>query len=84
MASGVGVLGIVIEDRERAAQRVNQLLSEYGHLVVGRMGVPYREEGVFVIALIVDGSSDEIGALSGRLGSLPGVRVKSSLVTRRD
>ncbi len=83
MNKGVGVLGIVIEDRQKVAAKVNDLLSQYGHLVVGRMGIPYREQSVSVIALIIDGSTDEIGALSGKLGSISGVRVKSALVAKK-
>ncbi|MEW6726633.1 MAG: CopG family transcriptional regulator, partial [Bacillota bacterium] len=44
---------------------------------------PYREKGFSVIALIVDGSTDAIGALTGKLGALPGVKVKSALTGRR-
>ncbi|HHV45241.1 MAG TPA: CopG family transcriptional regulator [Firmicutes bacterium] len=84
MTQGIGVLGIVIENRQEAAERVNRLLSEYGEIIVGRMGVPYRQEGVSVIALILDGSTDEIGALSGKLGTIPGVKVKTGLITKKN
>lgn len=75
----VGVVAIVIEDRLRAASRVNELLSEYGDIVVGRMGIPYRDRGVSVIALIVDGDTDILGAMTGKLGGIPGVKVRSAL-----
>ena len=75
----VGVAGIIIEGRERNAPRVNELLTEYGDIVVGRMGIPYHERGVSVIALIVDGTTDEIGALTGKLGMIEGVTVKSAM-----
>lgn len=75
----IGVIGIVIENREAVASRVNAILSEYGDYIVGRMGIPYRERGVAVIALIVDGTTDVIGALTGKLGSLPGVKVRAAL-----
>ena len=68
----VGVVGIMITDREKQAERVNEILGEFGELIVGRMGIPYRERNVSVIALIVDGSTDELGALTGKLGSIPG------------
>lgn len=77
----VGVVGIVITDREKQADRVNEILGEFGELIVGRMGIPYRERNISVIALIVDGSTDELGALTGRLGNIPGVKVKSALVS---
>ncbi|MBE3576207.1 MAG: CopG family transcriptional regulator [Limnochordales bacterium] len=75
----LGVVGIVVERRKETAPLVNQLLTEFGDIIVGRMGVPYREAGVSVIALIVDGTTDEIGALTGRLGQIQGVTVKSAL-----
>lgn len=77
----MGVIGIVIEQREQAS-KINGILSSYGEVIVGRMGVPYRERDIAVIALIVDGSTDEIGALTGKLGQVGGVQVKSALVTR--
>ncbi|NLC16046.1 MAG: CopG family transcriptional regulator, partial [Firmicutes bacterium] len=45
----------------------------------GRMGIPYRDRGVSVIALIVDGDTDVLGAMTGKLGGVPGVRVLSAL-----
>lgn len=75
----VGFVGILIEDREQSAAEVNTILSEMGHLMVARVGIPYRERQVSVITLVVDATSDEIGALTGRLGRIPGVSVKSGL-----
>ena len=75
----VGVVAIVVEDRLKAAPKVNQLLGEYGDSIVGRMGVPYRDRGISVIALIVDGDTDALGALTGKLGGVPGVKVRSAL-----
>ncbi|HOP70281.1 MAG TPA: CopG family transcriptional regulator [Bacillota bacterium] len=54
-------------------------VTEYGDIIVGRMGIPYRDRGVSVIALIVDGDTDVLGAITGKLGGVPGVRVRSAL-----
>ncbi len=80
-ARRIGVVGMVITNREETAGQVQEILSEYGSLIVGRMGIPYRERGVGVIALIVDGDTDRLGALTGRLGSLAGVHVRSALTS---
>jgi putative iron-only hydrogenase system regulator len=77
----IGVIGIVVEDRN-VVQKINSILSEHNEVIVGRMGIPYRERGVSVISLIVDGSTDEIGALTGKLGNLKGVKVRSALVAK--
>lgn len=75
----IAVVGIVIEEREKSAPIVNEILGKYGELIVGRMGIPYRERGICVISLIVDATMDELGALTGKLGSIPGVRVRMAL-----
>jgi putative iron-only hydrogenase system regulator len=80
--SRIGVIGIVVKKREMVSDKVNFLLSEYGNIIVGRMGIPYRERNISVISLIVDGSTDTIGALTGKLGSIPGVKVKSALTSK--
>lgn len=79
MERRLGVVGIVVTGREQVSGRLNSILSDYGHIIVGRMGVPYRDRGVSVIALIIDGTTDQIGALTGKLGSIPGVTVKTAL-----
>ncbi len=78
MEKRLGVIGIVVEDREMAP-RVNQVLSEYADMIVGRMGIPYKDKNVSVISIIVDGTTDSIGGLTGKLGSLKHVIVKSAL-----
>ncbi|MCX7883789.1 MAG: iron-only hydrogenase system regulator [Caloramator sp.] len=81
MEKRIGVVGIVIENFENAS-RVNEILHEHAQIIVGRMGIPYREKGVSVISLIVDGSTDEISALTGKLGKVNGVNVKSALTKK--
>ncbi len=73
----ISVVGLVIENREEAAARVNEILSKYGSLIVGRMGLPYREKNLAIISLIVDGTPDEISAMTGKLGNIRGVKVRS-------
>ncbi len=74
----IGVVGIVIEDLEHVPT-INDILHQYGNIIVGRLGLPYREKGISIISLVVDGTTDEIGALNGKLGKIPGVNVKSAL-----
>jgi len=75
----LSVVGIVVYEREKSASKVNEILSKFGELIVGRMGIPYKERGISVIALIVDATTDELGALTGQLGQVPGVKVKSAV-----
>ncbi|AKL97002.1 putative iron-only hydrogenase system regulator [Clostridium aceticum] len=77
----IGVVAIIVENKE-SVQMVNKLLSKYGEIIIGRMGVPYKEKNVNVISTIVDGTTDEIGGLTGQLGRLEGVSVKSALIQK--
>lgn len=81
MDSRIGVVGIILENPEQDAAKVNEILSQYSSIIVGRMGIPYRTKGVSVIALTVDGSTDAIGAMTGKLGQFKEVKVKSALAT---
>ena len=73
----IAIIGIFIYDAS-AVSTVNALLHEFAEIIVARMGLPYRERGVNVITLIADGNNDEIGSLSGKLGQIRDVAVKTS------
>lgn len=60
-------------------QRINAIISEHAHIILGRQGIPLRDRATNVISLVMEGDTDLIGSLTGKLGRLPGVRVKSLL-----
>jgi putative iron-only hydrogenase system regulator len=74
----IAVVGIIVENLEMSNE-VNKILHTYSHIIVGRMGIPYRERGISVISIIVDGTSDELSAMTGKLGKISGVSVKSAM-----
>ncbi|SET06925.1 putative iron-only hydrogenase system regulator [Natronincola peptidivorans] len=78
----IGVIGIVIDSLDASADKVNYFLGQYASIIVGRMGIPYKKRKISVISIIVEGTTDEIGALTGKLGRLEGVTVKSALTTK--
>jgi putative iron-only hydrogenase system regulator len=78
-SSRIAVIGIVVNNREETARKVNDILSIFANIIVGRMGLPYKEREISVISIIVDGTNDEIGALTGKLGNIPGIKVKVAL-----
>ncbi|MDZ7332637.1 MAG: iron-only hydrogenase system regulator [candidate division KSB1 bacterium] len=73
----IGFVGIIVYDRDAAYQKLNQILHDYSSIIIGRMGLPYRERNLSIISLIVDGSGDEIGAMTGKIGQLPGITVRA-------
>ncbi len=56
----VGVIAFIIENKE-SVPMVNRLLSQYGEIIIGRMGVPYKEKKINIISTIIDGTTDEVG-----------------------
>lgn len=79
MEKRVGFVGIIIADRAQVAPRVNAILSDFGDIIRGRLGLPCETAGVNVITLIVRTDTDRLGALTGQLGELPGVTVRSAM-----
>ena len=78
----LGFVGVVVEDRAQAEQ-VNRILSGFGDIIRGRIGIPDQETGHAVIGLVVQGTNDQVGAMTGKLGNLPGVTVKSAMTNKK-
>lgn len=72
----IALLGIIVEDLT-ATEKLNQFLHEYGEYIVGRMGIPYHDRGVAIISVVMDAPQAAVSALSGKLGMLRGVNVKT-------
>jgi putative iron-only hydrogenase system regulator len=80
-----GFVGITLENKRGYAMEVQKVLSEYSSIILGRMGLPHLEDDqISVITLIVQASTDELGGLTGKLGKIPSVSVKSGLTKRKD
>ena len=77
METRVAVLGIIVENLN-SIERLNGLLHDYGRYVIGRMGIPYREKNIHVISLAVDAPQDIISSLSGKIGKIDGISVKTA------
>ncbi|MCC8179262.1 MAG: iron-only hydrogenase system regulator [Cloacibacillus sp.] len=71
-----GVAAVIVED-PGSVREVNEVLHNFSSLIVGRLGIPYRERGVSVISVVLDGMPDQISALTGKLGKIKSVTVKA-------
>jgi putative iron-only hydrogenase system regulator len=83
MEKRLGIIAVIVED-QTSVPRINSLLSEYASLIDARLGLPMHGKGISLISLVVEGDTDAIGALSGKLGKLAGVKVKSVLTAFRE
>ena len=77
METRVAVMGIIVEDMT-SVEQLNSLLSEHGRWIIGRMGVPYRQKGISILSVAIDAPQDIISTLSGKIGKLTGVSVKTA------
>lgn len=77
MQTRVAVMSIIVEN-PAAVEPLNSLLHTYSQHIIGRMGLPYRQKNISIIAIALDAPQDTISSLAGKVGSLPGVSVKTA------
>jgi len=84
MEKRLGCVSVILDRQVASVARVNELVSQSGDCIIGRLGLPYPSRGVNIITLITDSSVEELSALTGKLGRLPGVQVKSLMAKASD
>lgn len=77
METRVAIIGIIVENPD-SVETLNMLLHEYSAFIIGRMGLPYPPKNVSIISVAVDAPQAVTSALSGKLGRLKGVTVKTA------
>lgn len=75
----IAVLGAVLENPKESSTKFNEIVTNFKGIIKGRMGIPFEEESMSVISIIVTGTLDEINSLTGKLGNIDGVTVKTSI-----
>ena len=78
----IAVIGIIIEDTNAAAE-VNDILHDYSDFIIGRMGIPYREENINIISIVLNAPNDKINSLTGKLGMLENVSAKALYANKK-
>ncbi|MBR4765805.1 MAG: iron-only hydrogenase system regulator [Clostridia bacterium] len=76
METRVAIIGIIVEN-PTSVEALNSLLHEYSDIIIGRIGLPYKEKGINIISVAVDAPQDAISALSGKIGRLDGIGVNT-------
>lgn len=77
MDTRVAVMSIIVEKGE-TVEKLNAILHDYGEYIIGRMGIPYRAKGISIISIAIDAPQDAISSLSGKIGRLDGISVKTA------
>lgn len=78
----LGFVGIIIDNREKSAAIVNEILSQHAELILARTGLPNAKGNTSIITLVIDATTDELGVLTGKLGNIHGISVKSGLAKK--
>jgi putative iron-only hydrogenase system regulator len=78
----IAVISAILENPGQAQAEFNALVSAFKGCVRGRMGIPMPEEGMAVVSIVVTGELNEINALTGKLGRIPNVNVKTSIAKK--
>jgi putative iron-only hydrogenase system regulator len=82
MEKRIGAALILIENTD-AVQKMNEIAFNHSNIIIGRQGLP-RSNGQNIISLVLEGTTDEIGSLTGQLGRLNGIQVKSVLLKNKN
>jgi putative iron-only hydrogenase system regulator len=82
MEKRIGATIILVEKKE-SVEELNTILSAHSMVILARQGLPLREKGISIINLILEGTTDQISALTGKVGRLEGVQVKTVLTSYR-
>ncbi len=82
MGNRIGIIAIIVEQHRKSVAEINNILSQYSDCIQARTGVPNHEKDIYVISLIVELTTEQLGAITGKLGNLPGVTVKSMLTNK--
>ena len=75
----IAVIGAVIEAPKENQQLFNDIISENQDIVKGRFGIPFTEENIGVVSVTVAANMDRINNLTGKLGQIEGISVKTAI-----
>ncbi|MGE4265399.1 MAG: TM1266 family iron-only hydrogenase system putative regulator [Desulfovibrio sp.] len=73
----IGLVGVTFDAATGSLGNIESVLAAFADVVVARMSLPQCAADTGLLTLVVNASTDQIGALAGRLGMLESVRVKS-------
>lgn len=78
----IAVISAILEEPEIIQKEFNDVISSFQGIVKGRMGIPFEEERMAIISLTVIGDLNQINSLTGKLGNIPHITVKTAISKR--
>lgn len=77
----IAVISAILERPKECQLQFNEVVASFRGNTKGRMGIPLDEE-ISIISIVVTGSLDEINGLTGKLGKIQGVTVKTAIAKK--
>lgn len=77
METRIAVIGIIVENPD-SVEALNALLHKFRQYIIGRMGIPYHQRGIFIISVAIDAPQDITNQLTGKIGRLEGITAKTT------
>lgn len=75
----IGLISVILEDPINTQESFNKIVSNYRHLIKGRMGLPFDDIDIAVIGITVVGEMNDINNFTGKLGKLENTSVKLAI-----
>ena len=75
----IAVISVMMENAKEHQVEFNNIVANFQQYIYGRMGLPFHNEGVSVVSIIMLGTMDEINSFTGKLGSIPEIQVKTTV-----
>lgn len=70
-------MSIIVENND-SVEKLNAVLHDFGDYIIGRMGIPYKVKAINIICVALDAPQDVIASLSGKIGQISGISVKTA------
>lgn len=77
----IAVISAILEEPSKCQEEFNRLVAEFRGNIRGRMGIPF-DGGISVVSITLVGELNDINSLTGKLGNIDGVTVKTAIAKR--
>jgi len=76
----IGTMLILVEKSSPSIGKLNNLLSSFGKFILSRQGLSFKDRQYNLITIVFEAEINEINSFAGKIGRLPGIKVKLIVV----
>ncbi|MDD4575518.1 MAG: hypothetical protein PHI36_03725 [Bacteroidales bacterium] len=78
MEKRIGAAIILIQEKTSVPE-LNAVLNAHSDIIIARQGLPLSNRNLNIISLVLEGTTNDISSLTGKIGKLKHIQVKSVL-----